>query len=181
MSFSNGAARRRGFTLIELLIVIVILAILALIVIPNVMGASRKAKESTLKANLHEIRNGLEQFQADTGGYPMLLSDLIAPSETALSSTTNILNSDGTTNSGGYVAGTYKGPYLSVNGGGIDGSGLPVNPFVAQNSNTTLQQTDVTANWTYAAVSVNGVNVLQVHPTVPASGNTLDNIPYQSL
>ncbi len=65
MTFPVVAARRRGFTLIELLIVIVVIAILALIVIPRVMGASRKAKESSLRGNLQELRNGLEQFQAD--------------------------------------------------------------------------------------------------------------------
>ncbi len=86
MSISAFAARRRGFTLIELLIVIVVIAILALIVIPRVMGASRKAKEATLKGNLHEIRNALEQFQADTGGYPTTanLIDIVAPSEAKL-------------------------------------------------------------------------------------------------
>ncbi len=52
----SRAMRHSGFTLIELLIVIVVIAILALIIIPRVMGASRRAEESTLKNNLQQLR-----------------------------------------------------------------------------------------------------------------------------
>jgi general secretion pathway protein G len=66
----------RGFTLIEMLIVIVVIAILALIVIPRLLGAGRKAKEAALKGDLHMLRNGIQQFEADTGVYPGALADL---------------------------------------------------------------------------------------------------------
>jgi general secretion pathway protein G len=58
---------RRGFTLIEMLIVIVIISVLALIVIPRLMGAGRKAKEAALRGDLHQIRNAIQQFEADCG------------------------------------------------------------------------------------------------------------------
>jgi type II secretion system protein G len=169
MSITAFAARRRGFTLIELLIVIVVIAILALIVIPRVMGASRKAKESSLRGNLQELRNALEQFQADTGAYPQSLTDLVDTQANA--PTTGEDGLGGT--SVNIPAGSYKGPYLSPQGG-IDNSGIPINPFVVTNpTGTTLAQADCDASWTYSQ----GL----VHVAIPASGSTLDNIPYQSL
>jgi general secretion pathway protein G len=165
MTFSTYAARRRGFTLIELLIVIVVIAILALIVIPRVMGAGRKAKEASLKANLHQLRNAIEQFQADTGCYPKLLTDLVAAEGTNVT--------PGTDSAGVDVAipnGSYKGPYLSGQGG-LDNSGIPINPFWA--GTMTNIATDAPANWTLDK----GI----VHPTVPADGETLDKILYQNL
>src|SRR3989337_1159897 len=68
----------RGFTLIEMLIVIVVIAILALIVIPRLLGAGRKAKESALRGDLHQLRNAIQQFEADLGDYPLTLDQLVA-------------------------------------------------------------------------------------------------------
>ena len=169
MSNSTLAARRRGFTLIELLIVIVVIAILALIVIPRVMGASRKAQESSLKGNLQELRNAIEQFQADTGCYPTNLADLVATTQPA----TAYNPVDGQTEA--MPAGTYKGPYLTPQGG-LDGSGIPINPFYPNTSDgNTLASlaTDLPHNWTYTQGNVS--------VATPASGNTLDGIPYTNL
>jgi type II secretion system protein G len=110
----NKLARRRGFTLIELLIVISVIAILALIVVPRLLGAGRKAKESALKGNLQQLRNAIEQFQSDTGVYPLVLADVVAPAEADVTAT--------------IPADSYKGPYLTPKGG-IGGVGLPKNPF----------------------------------------------------
>ena len=54
--------RRSGFTLIEVLIVIVVIAILAAIVVPRLLGAGREAREASLRAHLQEIRNALGLF-----------------------------------------------------------------------------------------------------------------------
>jgi prepilin-type N-terminal cleavage/methylation domain-containing protein len=69
--------RSKGFTLIEMLIVIVVIAILALIVIPRLLGAGRKAKEATLRGDLHQVRNAIQQFEADCGDYPSAISTLM--------------------------------------------------------------------------------------------------------
>lgn len=69
--------KHKGFTLIEMLIVIVVIAILALIVIPRLLGAGRKAKEASLKGDLHQLRNAIQQFEADCGDYPAALVDLV--------------------------------------------------------------------------------------------------------
>ena len=112
----------RGFTLIEMLIVIVVIAILALIVIPRLLGAGRKAKEATLKGDLHSLRNAIQQFEADLGDYPAALTDLVAT--TAPSGTGGQgLDLD--------PAG-YQGPYLRTPDGG-----LPLDPFTQA------------ADWTY--------------------------------
>jgi general secretion pathway protein G len=140
MNFSKFAARRRGFTLIELLIVIVVIAILALIVIPKVMGAGRKAKESALRGNLHQLRNALEQFSADTGVYPTQLEDLTLKADTPPTSGVDDANQPAD-----IPANTYKGPYLSRAGGGIQNSnGIPVNPFAITPNSTTVSD-----HWAY--------------------------------
>ena len=120
---SRLASRKsKGFTLIEMLIVIVVIAILALIVIPRLLGAGRKAKEAALKGDLHQLRNAIQQFEADCGDYPVDLDPLMtAPA-------------DGDTGGNGIDldAAAWQGPYLRT----PDGAML-VDPF------TTL------ADWTY--------------------------------
>ena len=69
--------QRRAFTLIELMIVIIILAVLALIIIPRMVGAGRKARESSLRSQLQELRNAIGKFEADCGDAPARLDDIM--------------------------------------------------------------------------------------------------------
>lgn len=136
--------RRHGFTLVEMLIVIVVIAILALLVLPRIMGASRRAKESTLRANLWSIREGVNQYQADTGVYPAQLVDLLIDPRVGDAEPTEGIDDEG--NTMGIPSGTYNGPYFSTQGG-LDSSGMPVNPFGP--SGTGNIDTDVTDHWRY--------------------------------
>lgn len=62
---------QRGFTLIELLIVVIILAILAAIVIPQFTSATADAQESALDANLANLRSAIELFKVQhRAAYP---------------------------------------------------------------------------------------------------------------
>lgn len=62
----------RGFTLIELLIVVIIVAILAAIVIPQFSASTNDAQLAALDANLAAVRNAVEQYRGQHGGnvYP---------------------------------------------------------------------------------------------------------------
>lgn len=62
---------QRGFTLVELLIVVIILAILAAIVIPQFSGATVDAQEGALDSNLNALRSAIDLYRAQHGGvYP---------------------------------------------------------------------------------------------------------------
>ncbi len=116
--------RSRGFTLIEMLIVIVVIAILALIVIPRLLGAGRKAKEASLRGDLHQLRNAVQQFEADCGDYPRELSQIMLPNDPGPSGQGGNdvdLDSEG-----------YQGPYLHT-----ANLALPLDPFTGA------------ADWTY--------------------------------
>ncbi len=160
------ALRRSGFTLIEILIVVSIIAIMALFVIRHFQNSNRQARDATLVDNLQAIRASIEQFQADTGAYPNSLTDLIAtPSNIPQT------GEDGLGGTGILIpSGSYNGPYL-VNPGGIDGTGLPMNPY-AGNIDGSITD-DLPLNWTY--------NQGIVYATTPTSGSTVDGIPYQRL
>ncbi len=69
----------KGFTLVELLIVIVILGILAAIVISRFTGATKDAKETSLKANLSGMRSQVEIYRARSASdsYPTNLAALV--------------------------------------------------------------------------------------------------------
>jgi len=104
--------QNKGFTLIEVLIVIVVVGILALIVIPRLAGAVRKSKEASLRANLKQIRDGIEQFEANTASWPPSLNDVMAASGGAISA-----DADGRGMSVDRNA--YTGPYLITGDGAL--------------------------------------------------------------
>ncbi|MCS7201187.1 MAG: type II secretion system GspH family protein [Dictyoglomus sp.] len=61
--------REKGFTLIELMVVIVIIAILAAVALPNFMGATEKARESAVRSAVKTIQTSLEMYATDNQGY----------------------------------------------------------------------------------------------------------------
>lgn len=67
-----------GFTLIELIVVVAIIGILAAIAVVNVRNAQRKARETALMDDLHEMRKALDDFYADKQRYPSDLNELVS-------------------------------------------------------------------------------------------------------
>ena len=68
---------RRGFTLIEILVVVVILAVLAAVVVPNVINRIGDAKASAAISDIKAFDTNIDLFKLDTGKYPPTLDDLI--------------------------------------------------------------------------------------------------------
>jgi prepilin-type N-terminal cleavage/methylation domain-containing protein len=99
--------RRQGFTLLEVLIVMTVIAILAMIIIPRVMAAARRAKETQLRGNLKQIRDAIERFEASMAAWPPALSDVMAPDGASISA-----DFDG--NGGSVDRSAYDGPYLTT-------------------------------------------------------------------
>jgi prepilin-type N-terminal cleavage/methylation domain-containing protein len=63
--------KRRGFTLIELLIVVAIIAILAMIAVPNFLEAQVRAKISRVRTDMRSLIVAFEAYFVDWNGYPL--------------------------------------------------------------------------------------------------------------
>ena len=68
---------RHGFTLLELMIVLTIIGILVGIAIPMYQSVVLRSKETVLKANLHALRETVDQYTADKKKAPQSLEDLV--------------------------------------------------------------------------------------------------------
>jgi general secretion pathway protein G len=65
-----SAGHRRGFTLIEMLVVILILAILAALIIPRLIGRTSDAKIAKAKSDIATVSSLLQQYRLDNDKYP---------------------------------------------------------------------------------------------------------------
>lgn len=61
---------RHGFTLIEIMVVIVILALLAALVGPKLMGRTDDARITDAKVQIKNIETALKLYKLDNGAYP---------------------------------------------------------------------------------------------------------------
>ena len=61
---------RKGFTLIEIMVVIVILALLAALVGPKLMGRTDDAKITDARVQIKNIETSLKLYKLDNGTYP---------------------------------------------------------------------------------------------------------------
>jgi prepilin-type N-terminal cleavage/methylation domain-containing protein len=71
-SMPTRAERRGAFTLIELLVVIGIIAILALIAVPNFLEAHTRARVARVRADLRTVATAMEAYAVDFGAYPFV-------------------------------------------------------------------------------------------------------------
>ena len=66
-----------GFTLMELMIVMTIIGILSAIAAPIYLRTVNKAKEATLKEDLHVMRMAIDSYTVDKEKAPQSLEDLV--------------------------------------------------------------------------------------------------------
>jgi general secretion pathway protein G len=66
-----------GFTLIEMIIVVMMIAILVTIALPQLRVSVISAREAVLKEDLYNFRRAIDQYQADKGVYPPSLDTLV--------------------------------------------------------------------------------------------------------
>ncbi len=66
-----------GFTLIELIVVIALVAVLAAVVAPNLLGKASEANRKSALVQLEKISSVVELYRLETGRYPEELIDLV--------------------------------------------------------------------------------------------------------
>ncbi len=61
---------KRGFTLVELMVVMAIMAVLAGIVVPTVIGVGSQAKGTAKTSDTKEVDDAVQKFSVDTSKFP---------------------------------------------------------------------------------------------------------------
>ena len=155
---------QRGFTLVELLIVVIILAILAAIIIPQFSSATIDAQEAALDADLNGLRSAIELYRVQHGGkYPGAVAATgatcsVGSAGTGAINTAQALrdqlsqysNAAGQTCSGAATQ-TTLGPYLR--------KGIPDEPITGsaaiamQTTGAPLAPAAATGGWSYDTVT----------------------------
>jgi general secretion pathway protein G len=70
--------RDKGFTLVELLLVLVILALIAGLVLPGIIGKAESAKSKAAALQVKQLVQRVDEFYLDTGKVPSSLDDLVS-------------------------------------------------------------------------------------------------------
>jgi len=73
----SARLRARGFTLVEMLVVLAIVALLLSIALPRYFASLDEAREVALRENLRVLRQAIDRYAADRGGYPQNLDELV--------------------------------------------------------------------------------------------------------
>ena len=76
--FRRAAYSQRGFTLIEIMVVIVILAILAAVIAPRIIGRVDESRVTESKVQIKNFETALKMYRLDNGKYPTTSQGLVA-------------------------------------------------------------------------------------------------------
>jgi general secretion pathway protein G len=106
----QGMRSREGFTLVEILVVIIVIAILATLVAPNVFQHVGRAKDTTARAQMEMLGAAVDAYRLDNDQYPTTEQGLAA------------LNTRPTA---GPVPRDWRGPYLKKRDVPLDPWGKP--------------------------------------------------------
>ncbi len=67
----------KGFTLLELLVVIGIIGLLASIIVVNLTGARKRARDTKRIADVRQLQTANEDYYGKNGKYPTTIGDLV--------------------------------------------------------------------------------------------------------
>lgn len=163
MLVASRIQRQRGFTLVELLIVVIILAILAAIVIPQFSSATGDAQEAALDANLTGLRNAVELYKAQHTTYPGAVATTggtcaatkgTGAANSAQAFMDHLLMYSDASGNGCSVgdATTFRfGPYLrkGIPNDAVTGKGSAAGEIVVTNAGSPLAPAAATGGWAY--------------------------------
>lgn len=76
-----GRVREAGVTLIEMMVVLVIIAVVAAMIVPNVIGRPDEARVTVARTDIGTISSALELYRLDNRAYPTTSQGLAALSE----------------------------------------------------------------------------------------------------
>jgi prepilin-type N-terminal cleavage/methylation domain-containing protein len=154
----SRARVQRGFTLVELLIVVIILAILAAIVVPQFGSSTEDAQVSTLESDLTQLRTAIElYYHQHNSTYPG------AKLETTGAATSTVAEADAAflaqltqyTDKLGVAQGTKDathkyGPYIKT-------FKIPDNPFL-DGASASVVKSDITVSDVTTAPTADGTS-----------------------
>jgi len=70
--------REAGLTLIEMIVVLAIIALVAALIVPNIIGRPDQARVTVAKTDLRTISAALKMYRLDNGSYPTAEQGLAA-------------------------------------------------------------------------------------------------------
>jgi general secretion pathway protein G len=70
LAYTHPMTRRNGFTLLEIIVVIIVLALLAGLVAPQIFGRVSEARGATARTQIELLGTALDNYRLDNGAYP---------------------------------------------------------------------------------------------------------------
>ena len=95
--YGEAMTSRRAFTLLEIIVVIIVLALLAGLVAPQIFGRVGEARGTTVRTQIELLSTALDNYRLDNGSYPTTEQGLAALREKPTRTP---------------VPANWKGPYL---------------------------------------------------------------------
>ena len=153
-----------GVTLVEVVVGMTIVAILAAVLVPQVIGRLSGGQAAALVTNIDALREAILAFRGDTGRYPQRLSLLATPI---------VASSEDTCGAPIPSPGSWKGPYLDR--AITPAAGIPVGSAIIadslRRSPAAATSTNLVGTLTIAVAHVDEAVASQIEASVDGNGN----------